>query len=537
MKTLKLGQKFRQPLPLYPLILGIYPVLFLWLANFSQVPVNDILGTLALSIGLSVFVFLCAGLVFRKRHKAAAAAGLFLALFFFYGHFYNLVMGWKLFGLIIGTPPITLGLWALLFLGGMLWIARTSAGMVRVTWLFNRVSSFLVVLTLAQLAVNFLMTWTTPIPQNLTVGQGAPAAITPPLDANLPDIYYFVLDGYDRQDLLKEDTGIDNQPFLTQLEEMGFVVPACTQSNYNTTTYSVAATLNMNYIDQILGISYANLAAQADLTVEKSTPALVAAIQSNVVMQQFKALGYQVVTLEQDFPFLVFPGSDIVLDRVSDTRSKITTLKFQTMFLKTTLLQRLIQNVEAAPENYNYLPGWFYELINPNITLIQKYQRDLFQLNKLEQVAQIPGKKFLYAHLNVTHPDFAFTPDGQLRESAMETKAAYGDQVLYTNQRMLEIIRNILAQSETPPIILLQGDHAYGYGGRGLKQVKILNAYYLPGDARSQIYPSITPVNTFRLILSSYFHKNYPPLPDQSMWVESDFAGGRQLIAGSCVQP
>jgi hypothetical protein len=40
-----------------------------------------------------------------------------------------------------------------------------------------------------------------------------------------------------------------------------------------------------------------------------------------------------------------------------------------------------------------------------------------------------------------------------------------------------------------------------------------LNAYYLPGY-KNKLYPSISPVNTFRLIFDSYFGGKYDMLPD-----------------------
>jgi len=43
-----------------------------------------------------------------------------------------------------------------------------------------------------------------------------------------------------------------------------------------------------------------------------------------------------------------------------------------------------------------------------------------------------------------------------------------------------------------------------------------LNAYYLPDDGDGLLYESITPVNTFRLIFSSYFNSRYDLLEDNS---------------------
>ena len=43
----------------------------------------------------------------------------------------------------------------------------------------------------------------------------------------------------------------------------------------------------------------------------------------------------------------------------------------------------------------------------------------------------------------------------------------------------------------------------------------ILNAYYLPGDGSKKLYPSISPVNTFRVVFSHYFGADLDLLPDR----------------------
>ncbi len=55
--------------------------------------------------------------------------------------------------------------------------------------------------------------------------------------------------------------------------------------------------------------------------------------------------------------------------------------------------------------------------------------------------------------------------------------------------------------SDTPPIIIIQGDHGFWSG----VNLPILNAYHLPGEAAELLYPTISPINTFRLIFDNYF--------------------------------
>jgi len=93
-----------------------------------------------------------------------------------------------------------------------------------------------------------------------------------------------------------------------------------------------------------------------------------------------------------------------------------------------------------------------------------------------------------------------------------EEATGYPDTVAYLNQRMIPILSAIIENSAIPPIIVLQGDHGWDQPHR----LQILNALYLPGENGPQIPPTLTPVNTFRVIFNTYFGGSYPLLPDVS---------------------
>jgi hypothetical protein len=64
----------------------------------------------------------------------------------------------------------------------------------------------------------------------------------------------------------------------------------------------------------------------------------------------------------------------------------------------------------------------------------------------------------------------------------------------------------------------VQGDHGpYGFSpGLRPAEYEILNAYYLPReDARAMLYPRISPVNSFRVVLNAFFGKDLELLPDE----------------------
>ena len=95
----------------------------------------------------------------------------------------------------------------------------------------------------------------------------------------------------------------------------------------------------------------------------------------------------------------------------------------------------------------------------------------------------------------------------------VEGASGYRDQLIYLNKRVLPMLQQIIAGSETPPIIILQADHG-GVRTNLQDRMRILNAYYLPDGGAEVLYPSISPVNTFRKILNYYFGTNYPQLDD-----------------------
>ncbi len=84
------------------------------------------------------------------------------------------------------------------------------------------------------------------------------------------------------------------------------------------------------------------------------------------------------------------------------------------------------------------------------------------------------------------------------------------DQLVYLNGRLIEIIDAILAASPHPPIIIVQGDHGTAstasddeVGPLPRERLAILNAYLVPDQVRTRLYPDITPVNSFRLIFAT----------------------------------
>jgi hypothetical protein len=489
---------------IYPCLLGLYPLIALWAVNLGQVPGLAVLRSVFFAIGLLALTWSASWLVFRDGGKAALACCLGLTLFYSFGQVY----------LILGGPErlqyrVLLSAWGLILAGGLGLIARVHAVPRQVHIILLCMALFLVLFPGGQILLNGLSHPARP-------GEVGKASTPPPPTSAAagPDVYYILIDNYSRADLLKQ-LGYDNSAFVHALSELGFVVDPCAQSNYDYTHSSMAATLNMNYLEQ-LGVPI-----YPELETEKVAD-FAPLIQESKVREQFAALGYRLVTFWGVYPWLNIPDSDVYINpqRTRGWLNSEEAVNFQYVFLRSTLLRPAMDWLDSAGRRLEKLPApvlTVLNYINPRSSLFltreySDYQNNLFALAQLAELPKLPGKKFIYAHIFPTHVPFVFNADGSLRAGGAEDTQSYLQAVAYTNTRLLEIVKTILRDSAVPPVIILQGDHGFVTTPA---RVKILNAFYFPG-APGLHADGVTPVNTFRLVFSHYFGLDYPLLPDQS---------------------
>ena len=158
----------------------------------------------------------------------------------------------------------------------------------------------------------------------------------------------------------------------------------------------------------------------------------------------------------------------------------------------------------------------------------------LEQVKMLENMPQANGPIFVYAHLMMPHRPYIFDQNGTptnfyLRFSQLSTdKRLFLDQLIYTNKLIINLVDKIISGSKVPPIIIIQGDHGphpfYKDNKDNLKlRMSILNAYLLPKSAKQGLYNSITPVNSFRLLMGEYFGINIGLLEDKNYFAIANY--------------
>lgn len=481
--------KKKKPVVYHPILIGLYPVLALLAYNIIQLdPIYAVRAVVA-SLLISALIYGLARLIIREQHKAGLMASLTLLLFLTYGHVYNLLENRSYFGHHRFMIAIWLGLFGL----GVWGILSLKKRPRVLSSFLNLFSVVLIAIPLFQIIRFESRPIQTTAPLNPAVDSTWQPQASASSDA--PDVYYIVMDAYTRSDKLKEVYGYDNSAFLKGLRDRGFYVAECSKSNYSYTPSSMASALNMDYLDNFAG----------DIIAEnRSFYDLGETIKHSKVRELFTDLGYRIVTFDTDIWWLDTTDSDQYISQYTSPWQKLLNFKllgnFEKYYLRTTAL-RVVEEY-ATSRNNRYGKA----LLS---TELAHYERIQFSLEELASLPESESPKFVYAHLVAPHFPYVFAVDGSFRYSP-STAPGYTDEIQYIEKRILEVIDQIISGSDVPPVILLQSDHGLAEEVRNAN----LMAYYLPNGGSEALYPSITPINSFRIVFNETFSANYPLLPD-----------------------
>lgn len=488
----------------YPFLIAAYPVLALLAHNIGNArPEAGYRGVAIAMMGAAaLFGFL--RLLTRNWHRAAFASAAWIALFAAYGHVYlwlqedapeyaqtNLVAGASL-----------LGAAAALFVA-----TRPKARFEAWTSPLNAAALALVIFPIGQIA------WYQVQRIEMPRVSAAPSA---EVSETRPDIYYIILDSYTRADTLQKAYGFDNSEFVGGLEAMGFNVAECSMSNYVRTELSLASSFNMDYLPAL------------DERIRPGSQArspLWNLIRNSAVMEYADAQGYETVAFGTGFPWSEWDHADLYLE-ASPLRGGLT--EFEGLLLSTTAYRI------AEDEG----------LVDTKLATFNRYrERSQFVLDTLPALAQRDGPQFVFAHIIVPHPPFVFAEDGSRSDSLSflnakdqypsdKYAAGYVMQLQFINREITRIVQEIIASSDTPPVIIIQGDHGPWIQTKD-RRLTILNAYYLPGHADA-VFETITPANTFRVVFDLYLGGDFGLIPDESFFSPVPDHFNFELVPNRC---
>lgn len=497
---------------LNPLLITFFPLFSFYGANASEIQSGEFsISTFLIFnsiIGFTIFV--TSLMLTRHKEKASILAVLAIFLFFMFGRIHGLLgeVAIKTPFMIFGPSKILLIVFFATLLTTFFIITKISIKKSTTInyyiLIISGVMVFSTIITIIPSVIKFRST------NNVNQSSNEQQQ-TITSSGKSSDIYYILLDGYARQDILSKTFDYDNSEFIDGLKSKGFYVAENANANYAHTHFSVPSTFNMkylNYLTEEMGAESTDRRPLRDLT------------QHNAVVKDLKSLGYKYVNIGSQWGWTMSsPYNDIEIKEDGD-ESKILGIEldeFALVYLQTTALK-----------------PWIEKDIRGNLLA-----RILGAFEKIDKVAKIDDPTFTFAHIVSPHPPYLFGREGviegqselELLNQGFSDRTRFADQTHYVNKLILDIVDKLQKNSSDQPIIIIASDHGPAsslnqsdfsetdpnkFDKEGIKErMGILNTYYFPDKNYSKLYPEISPVNSFRLIFSQYLgRQDLELLPD-----------------------
>jgi len=492
---------------IYPFLLAYYPVLGLRAHNIVYVDLPSIVRSLILVTAGTALAFGVIHLFVRNLAKSSVIVSLVWISFLSYGHLYLKLAE------ILSNPVRHRYLAAALFLT----LLVVTVIVLKYDLAARALAQFLATTGIVLLALVLYQS----VSYDIGVYRAAAASaqkeppIAPPQDnKQLPDFYLIILDAHTRSDVLQARFGYDNSDFIQQLNEMGFYVPACSQSNYASTKLSLTSALYGDYIQNF---------------VEPGE--ILPPLKGSAINQTLKSLGYKTIAFENRASGHFDLKEDVLLSRNQMAFGTFNLTggisEFEKMMIDTSFL-RFVVDTELIP-GFNNTRTQEWELW-------EHYYQTNFILSELEKVPEIPGPKFVFVHMMVPHSPFIFAPDGsfQLDNSPID---GYRANTEFIDNHLPPVLKTIIEKSNPAPIIIIMGDHGPSTRKTITKEMRMatLNAYLVNQAGKAQMYPRMTPINATRIILNAHYDGSYPLVEDISYYAyKGTQLPDAEVIAGNC---
>lgn len=334
-------------------------------------------------------------------------------------------------------------------------------------------------------------------------------------DSELPTIHHVVLDGYSRADVLREMYGFDNQPFIDQLENLGFQVIDHPVTPYGQTLLTMNAVFSMKYLND----DVAGLTGKPPKAVRQ---AMHGWFVDSPVRRALENARYSIVAIEGSYPPLSLrPATRVVAPPQDWTAS--------------TLLGRAVYAM--TPLGGPIIHGLFGGRADT---------RESVRFGLADHAAGKEAQPALYyRHVLAPHPPFDLNKDGSVRETkatgfpdgdhwsptlppderARQYRDGYLEKLQYVNARLVAMATALIDRTDGPVVIIFQGDHGGGmrlahdnFDNTCVKErfSTFLGVYIDLGKPVDPMPDDFNLVNLYRWILSSAFGAPMPMLDDRS---------------------
>ena len=327
-----------------------------------------------------------------------------------------------------------------------------------------------------------------------------------------PNVYWIVLDGYPRQDVLQQFFHFDNGPFVASLRSLDFTVYDRARASFPETIFSISSTNSMAFHVSGSGAS-------------QRLPPLAehyrAVRGQNVVVSTMRAMGYHYIHFENGYDNLTqCPLEGAICIRGNVQSGPIQFDEFNLAVLSKTPLIDLITTLKGAGQGSPFMKGAVHDFTN-----------------KLASVSEHGEPFFVYAHILAPHPPIRFKRDCSERVVTpdlvdWDTKdlSAFTDQLICVNNEAIDLLHAIV-QKDPQAIVVLQSDHGTAFRGQFKKpfdawdqldlkeRFGALNALRMPAVCSADTQGTVDLVNTFARVLNCISDGKLPDKPSRQFVV------------------
>ena len=484
---------------IFPFLFSIFPIILLYSENIDEVPVTELTIPLILTFLIIFPLFIIINHILKSGIKAGIILTFLVAIFFSYGHIFNMLQDTPLFYLDLVHQKYVIISFMIVLITGVYFLVKTKKDLTNFRSIFNVVSIVMILFVFFNIG-GFYLGNNSDIDELDEISfenelEEISFINKPVYDKTFPDIYHIVLDEYTSDKVLLEDFQFDNSEFTDYLINSNFFIPSNPLSNYPATEPFMSSTLNMKYLD------VRNLEKYDRLETEKR-------ISDNFVMKFLKQNGYTVI-----IPYSGYGPDDRFYESDVNPCSDVLVLKsrFLTELSRTTILNYF---VEKQIEN-------------------ERRHIQLCTLSELQNIGEKHDEPvYVFAHLFIPHPPYLFDKDGnpvtpqsnKLRGlQGWQDVDGYLNEIQFINKKMMNIMTKILSESDES-IIIIQGDTGSGILNNPdisdymKKRLSILYAIHIPNADTKSFSKNISSVNTYRIIFNNYFETNLEILDNRYYW-------------------
>ncbi len=488
----------------FPWFILLLPLFYTWHvynAHFGIFNIGLVLKFTVYYILMAAGVYALGFLILRNRVKAAVWTIFLLLIYFFFGAFHDLIKN-------IGLPRffvsysflLPLGLVAVVYLTYRL---KKSNAPVRLNRFFVYLTGLLLCI---EVGTSLFYLFTNEIRRIDPAGNNEPLNPTLKIkdQGQAPDIYFMVFDEYTSSKALQKYFGFDNSQLDSNLLAAGFYISENSQSNYNATSLSIGSTFNLQYFNRDL---------EGTLNNPHSLLQGAYAFKHSILPSLLEKHGYEIVNHGlcdiKNHPVAVRPLFH---------EYAVKALYYETLWGR--INKDILWNLTVR------LP-WYKKTRPPDMKFVGRNQKNFS--NFLEEL-KTPGDKpkFVYGHVAIPHRPAYLDRHGKPRMvsnddmSDTEHDSLYIDQVIFVNTWIDSLAKAAIdTKRDRPLVLIMEGDHGNRYAewGRAIreKQFMNLNTYYFSDGDYSLLYDSISPVNSFRVVLNKYFDAGLPLLKDSTI--------------------